>query len=173
MLVAAFVGFIVAVYLFTQNGGDNEFAAFLRLRMVTVDTWAEWREHLAGTDLYLKYKAFNVSYEHDSVRADFLRNIPLHILSSTGKIPSSEGSTMWNEGPALHIASIPSDADVGVWKTFFEQFGKTDWSGLPEQEYLVYASIATLFQEAVLHGPSDRTTKVALSVYQSLGRKLP
>jgi hypothetical protein len=158
VLVGGLAGLIVVVVLFTRDGCDNDFAALLRLRMVSVDTWAEWREHLAGTDLYLKYRAFTVRYEPDSIRSDFLRRA----LIDLPFVRSLNTARLWNEGTTLHVGGLTTDLQFQDAANFFEHVMKHEWVNLPQDEYFIHATIASLFQEVVLHGPNDRTSRISL-----------
>jgi hypothetical protein len=158
VLVGGLVGFVAVIYLFTRNGCDNEVAGLFRLRMVKVNTWERWREHLTGTDLYLKYGAFNVSYEPDSIRSDFARHLPLFVFKKTFASPPR----IWNERTTLLIASLTNEPDFGTVKTFFEELAKREWTDLPEEEYFIHLTIASLFQEAVVQGPDDQTARIRL-----------
>lgn len=158
LLLGGAAALAVIVFLFTRDGCDNEFAEVLRLRMVKVDTWAEWQEHLAGTDLYLKYRAFNVAYEPDSIRADFVRHFPLSVLA----VPSSSPPRIWNEGTTLHVSSILTDSECAAITIFFKDLTKREWMNLPEEEYFIHATIASLFQEAAVHAPNGKITRIPL-----------
>lgn len=146
---------VILLVLFTRNGCDNEFAALLRLRMVSVDTWAEWREHLAGTDLYLKYRAFTVTYEPDSIRTDFVEFLTINANAN------SPLTHLWNQGTALHVDSR-SDQEFDEASAFFERLTRREWADLPQEEYYIHATIASLFQEVIIHGPGGRTSRISL-----------
>lgn len=161
LLFGGLAGLIVVVFLFTRNGCDNEFAALLRLRMVSVDTWDEWREHLAGTDLYVKYGAFSVTYEPDSIRSDFLRSA----LTNLSFFRSLNNVHLWNEGTTLHVDSLASDSETQETINFFEHVVKHEWVNLPQEEYYVHATMASLFQEVVIHGSSNRTSRIPLPFF--------
>lgn len=157
VLVMGLVGFIAAVYLFTRDGCDNEYAALLRLRLVKVDTWAEWREHLSGTDLYLKYGALNVNFEPDAIRADFVKTVPRQFLRYPETAQSAETVNLTNIGTTLHIATQLHENEFHQWKRALQQKLKSDWSQMTQEEFFVYATITSLFTEIVLLRSDSKT----------------
>jgi hypothetical protein len=179
LIVLAIAG---AIYLITRNGCDNSFAGLIGLRHLKVDTWAEWCEHLSDVDMFERYNAFSLSYEPDSIRADFVRNFHPLFLKEVAKTYLA-GATpddkvvkelvrlkmigVWNEGTTLHFAN-----EIGIdledrflerWLYTIEEDLKKERSQQSELEYLVYSTISSMFKTLILHGPNRSVATIELA----------
>lgn len=154
--------FIAAILLITRNGCDNDFAGYFRVRTLSVDTWPEWCDYLNNVNLHTKYGALSVSYEPDSIRADFVRKFPTSLAQTmAGTYDSSARFQVWNDSTILHVA-CETRQDRTQWETALKEQFKADWSKLPSDQFLVNATIASLFTEAVLHGSKGDTTRLSM-----------
>lgn len=170
------------VYLVTRNGCDNSVAAFVGLRNLKVDTWAEWGDQISGVDLFKEYNAFSVSFEPDSIRVDFVRHFhPLFVeqcantyLAGTKpddnvvqELVRLKMIGVRNDGTILHIANqIGIDIEdrfLEKWSSAIEEDLRKQKSQQSNEEFLIYGTISSMFKELVLHGPDGRTQTIKLA----------
>jgi len=161
-LLIVLAGLIAGVVLLTRNGCDNDFAGYFRVRNVTVDTWAEWCDYLNNVDIHAKYGALYVSYEADSVRADFvLKARPDLIHMFTDAYGDSGTVRVWQDRTFLHFGDGNNHDNIRLELALKERF-KEDWSRLPNEQFMVNATIASLFTDIVLHDSRGRTTRLPM-----------
>lgn len=170
-LVVVLVLLLAGGFALAHNGFDNDLAGLLGVRALRVDTWAEWCDHVAALDLHRKYGAMDVTYGFDSIRADFVRSYePIFAresLANSGadRDPSElireQQIRVWNSGTALNIENRVT-GQHRLWAASVEAKLKQDWSGLTHEEFLVYATISSIFSEVVLHGRDSLATTIRL-----------
>jgi hypothetical protein len=166
LLVAglASAGAVVLVILIFLNGFDNEVAGLFRVRVLYVDTWSEWCEHLEGYDLEQKHGARDVIFVGDRIRQDFLHHYRPVFIETCKRFEADQivagAADVWIEGTAIHLSN---DAALsGRWLDSIRHKISSSWMLLERDEFLIYGTMATVFEEAVFHQSGDRISRIVL-----------
>jgi hypothetical protein len=124
---------------------------------VPIDNVQRWCEHISGVDLTKKYAPFwavlpGVSFEYDSVRADFTRTLNAGMMRT---FEDRAPRMAWQEGKDLHIESlatlmnVSADSIVNGWRAGVER-GRTGRTVDGSDECL-FGTAASLYDHVVIH----------------------
>jgi len=175
---------LLGAYLFTYNGCDNRFAGAIDLRVLKIDTWDEWKAYLfdpsGGFQIYTGTR--KVSFDTDSIRADFVRAFYEDFIKEYEKEPLAEALSekelqeldrlkmlgVWAEGTHMHISYEmwpilePEEEFFQKLVISWKRYLNAKREELTRDTYPESATIRSLFSKLDLHGPGNQEATIEL-----------